>query len=383
MESSLYRHMKKVIKVPIILIEFLLLGSITAYSQDKPFVSYSENISNYLKRIQKGDQKYKYTKDKDFKDWQNGARTALIELIGLKKMSIKLKDHAPTIQIGQKEEVEGKFSRTLCNIETEPGIHVPFYLLVPSNTNKKLPLVICPHGHDAQGLHSYSGAYVNKDHREKVLTKEGNIAEQAALRGMIAIAPATRGLANELTIPDPKGRHGKRPCRAQFMHCLISGRTPTAERVWDMQRIIDWAWNHPLVDQKKIIMTGNSGGGVLTAYAAAIDNRISVAVPSCSFTSITSSEGFIFHCDCCAVPGIRDWGDWTELGALIAPRNLLIVHGVTDGLHSKRDVESTASKIRDIYLGLGFANKIRMEWGNSGHRFYPSIMWPFIETAIQ
>ena len=52
--------MKKVIKVPTILIAFLLLGSITAPSQDNPFVSYPENISIYLKRIQKGDQKYQY-----------------------------------------------------------------------------------------------------------------------------------------------------------------------------------------------------------------------------------------------------------------------------------------------------------------------------------
>ena len=375
--------MKKVIKVPIILIAFLLLGTVTTPSQDKPFVSYPENISNYLKRIQKGDQKYKYTEDKNFKDWQNEARTALIELIGLKKMSIELKGHVPSIQIGQKEEVNGKFSRTLCKIETEPGVHVPFYLLVPSNTNNKLPLVICPHGHDTEGLHSYSGAYLNEDHRKKITAREGNIAEQAALRGMIAIAPATRGLANELLVPDPKGRHGNRPCRAQFMHCIISGRTPTAERVWDMQRIIDWAWNHPHVDQKKIIRAGNSGGGVLTAYTAAIDNRISIAVPSCSFTSVMSSEGFIFHCDCCAVPGIRDWGDWTELGALIAPRNLLIVHGVRDGLHNKKDVEKTASEIKDIYRGLGSPNHMKMEWGNSGHRFYPKIMWPFIEMALR
>jgi hypothetical protein len=379
--------MKKVIKVPTILIAFLLLGSITAPSQDNPFVSYPENISIYLKRIQKGDQKYQYNKDKDkdFKDWQNEARSALIKLIGLKKMSIELKDHEPSVQMGKKEEVGGKFTRTLYMIETEPGINVPFYLLVPSNNiaNQKLPLAICPHGHDTEGLHSYSGAYLNKDHREKIISREGNIAEQAVLRGMIAIAPATRGLANELIVPDPKGRHGNRPCRAQFMHCLISGRTPTAERVWDMQRIIDWAWNHPLVDQKKIIMTGNSGGGVLTAYTAAIDDRIRVAVPSCSFTSVTSSEGFIFHCDCCAIPGIRDWGDWTELGALIAPRDLLIVHGVSDGLHHKEDIENTASEIRDIYLGLGFRNRMKMKWGNSGHKFYPKIMWPFIGKALQ
>ena len=375
--------MKKAKKNPYTLIVFLLLSQLPGLCQDKPFVTYPDNISTYLKRIQKGDQKYKYSKNKNHYDWQNEARTALIELIGLKAMSIKLKDHKPSVKLGKKEEVGGKFSRTLCQIETEPGINVPFYLLVPSNTNKKTPLIICPHGHDTEGLHSYSGSYLNDDHRKKITARKGNIAEQAALRGMIAIAPATRGLANELLVPDPKGRHGSRPCRAQFMHCIISGRTPTAERVWDMQKIIDWAWNHPLVDQRKIVMTGNSGGGVLTAYAAAIDNRISVAVPSCSFTSVTSSEGFIFHCDCCAVPGIRDWGDWTELGALIAPRSLLIVHGVHDGLHNRKDVENTASKIRNIYHGLGSLNHMKMEWGNSGHQFYPEIMWPFIERSLR
>ena len=80
-------------------------------------------------------------------------------------------------------------------------------------------------------------------------------------------------------------------------------------------------------------MSGNSGGGVLTAYTAAIDERIRVAIPSCSFTSMTGSQGYIFHCDCCMVPGLRNWGDWPELGGLIAPRRLLLVHGVKDGLH--------------------------------------------------
>ena len=58
------------------------------------------------------------------------------------------------------------------------------------------------------------------------------------------------------------------------------------------------------IDQEKIIMTGNSGGGVLTAYTSALDERIKISLPSCSFTSITSTNGYIFHCDCCAIPSI-------------------------------------------------------------------------------
>ena len=149
-------------------------------------------------------------------------------------------------------------------------------------------------------------------------------------------------LAAEANVPDPKGRHGKCPCRAQLLHCLVAGRTPLGERIWDMQRLLDWVCKLPQVDPQRILMTGNSGGGVLTAYTAAIDKRVTVAIPSCSFTSLTSQEGFLFHCDCCLVPGLRDWGDWKEIGGLIAPRHLLIVHGRKDGLHHHNNFERTA-----------------------------------------
>lgn len=56
-----------------------------------------------------------------------------------------------------------------------------------------------------------------------------------------------------------------------------------AERVWDTQRILDSALSRlPGIDPRAVVLTGNSGGGVPTVYAAALDRRITVAVPSCS-----------------------------------------------------------------------------------------------------
>ena len=150
-----------------------------------------------------------------------------------------------------------------------------------------------------------------------------------------------------------------------------------------MQHLLDWAEKHPLVDRNRIVMTGNSGGGVLTAYTAAIDTRIRVALPSCSFTSVMSAEGFIFHCDCCLIPKLRDWGDWKELGGLVAPRHLLIVHGVSDSLHHPPTVEKLASSIREIFQAAGVPNHTELAWGNSGHRFYPKLMWPFFEKGLR
>ena len=376
--------MKK-LKIPAILTVILFSGTSLAQQTPKPFVTYPSPVGNYLKRIQKGKQVHAFDASAGFGQWQEKARGALIELTGLKRMRKDLAGFQPRVEVGKAVATQDSFTRTLCSMETEPGVVIPFYLLIPKDASKAQPrpLLLCPHGHDKLGLHSYAGAFKDEKHSRKVLENEGDIGAQAARRGFVVIAPATRGLAEEVLVPDPKGRHGKRPCRAQLIHCLLAGRTPIAERVWDMQRLLDWAEKHPLVDRNRIVMTGNSGGGVLTAYTAAIDIRIRVAIPSCSFTSVMSAEGFIFHCDCCLVPKLRDWGDWKELGGLVAPRHLLIVHGVDDSLHHPPTVEKLAVSIGKIFQAAGVPNHTALKWGNSGHRFYPEKMWPFFEKGLR
>jgi len=375
----------KTLKIPAILTIILFSGTLLAQQTAKPFVTYPGSVGAYLKRIQRGKQVHAFDASVGFGQWQEKARGALIELTGLKQMEKDLDGFTPKIQLGQAEKTNELFTRALCSMETEPGVVIPFYLLIPKDANpaQPLPLLICPHGHDKLGLHSYAGAFKDEKHSRKVLENQGDIGAQAARRGYVVIAPATRGLAEEVLVPDPKGRHGNRPCRAQLIHCLLAGRTPIGERVWDMQRLLDWAEKHPLIDPKRIAMTGNSGGGVLTAYTAAIDTRIRVAIPSCSFTSVMSAEGFIFHCDCCLVPKFRDWGDWKELGGLVAPRHLLIVHGVDDSLHHPPTVEKLAVSIGKIFQTAGVPNHSALKWGNSGHRFYPKKMWPFFEKGLR
>ena len=375
----------KTLKIPAILTIILFSGTLLAQQTAKPFVTYPGSVGAYLKRIQRGKQVHAFDASVGFGQWQEKARGALIELTGLKQMEKDLDGFTPKIQLGQAEKTNELFTRALCSMETEPGVVIPFYLLIPKDANpaQPLPLLICPHGHDKLGLHSYAGAFKDEKHSRKVLEKQGDIGAQAARRGYVVIAPATRGLAEEVLVPDPKGRHGNRPCRAQLIHCLLAGRTPIGERVWDMQRLLDWAEKHPLIDPKRIAMTGNSGGGVLTAYTAAIDTRIRVAIPSCSFTSVMSADGFIFHCDCCLVPKLRDWGDWKELGGLVAPRHLLIVHGVDDSLHHPPTVEKLAVSIGKIFQAAGVPDHSALKWGNSGHRFYPKKMWPFIEKGLR
>jgi hypothetical protein len=320
-----------------------------------------------------------------FKAWQRDARKKLTELLGIDQMTRDVGTHLPQVRLGKTVSEDG-YDRQRGDIETEPGVNIPFWLLTPhGKANSPRPLAICAHGHDSDGWNTYAGVYRDKAHRTATLGKDGDVGVQAVKRGFVVLVPATRGLANIASIPDPRGRHGHRKCRAQLIHCLLAGRTPVGERVWDIQRLLDWALgNVPNIDSKKVLMVGNSGGGVMTVYVGALDERITVAVPSCSFTSYTSSTGFVFHCDCCLVPRAQvELADMADIGALTAPRSLLAVHGRKDSLHSYPDVEAAMRRVRTIYTSANAKDRFRHEWGTEGHKFYPDIMWPFIESALK
>jgi hypothetical protein len=166
------------------------------------------------------------------------------------------------------------------------------------------------------------------------------------------------------------------------MHCLLAGRTAIGERVWDMQRILDWALALPEVDGRHVLMMGNSGGGMVTIYTAACDERIAIAVPSCSFAPLTSRAGYIFHCDCNMVPGLLRFGDLSDVAGLIAPRYLLAVNGRSDSLHSDTAIEGAAARVATIYQASGCPARFDHRWGNDGHRFYKDLMWPFVLEAM-
>jgi hypothetical protein len=357
----------------------------------QPFAEFPDPVAGYLKRIHSnrrtptGALAFRADYPGGIEAWQSNARNKLTDLLGLDRMRRELGDHQPSVRLEDPIGEDG-YQRQLGRIETEPGVTIPFWLLSPLHKSTSLqPLAICAHGHDSDGWNTYAGVYRDDKHRDSTRAKDGDVGVQAVKRGFVTLVPATRGLAAAASIPDLKGRHGRRDCRAQLIHCLLAGRTAVGERVWDTQRILDWALQDLSgVDPTKVVLLGNSGGGVLTVYVAALDERIAAAVPSCSFTSYTSSTGFIFHCDCCLVPRAQvELADMSDIGALTAPRPMLAVHGRLDGLHSFPDVEAAMSRVQSIYTAAGANNHFHHEWGAAGHKFYPNVMWPFLESAVK
>lgn len=312
-------------------------------------------------------------------EWRQKARPALCELIGLNKIGETQGNHKVTAELSKAEDM-GDYTRQLGALRTEPDISIPFWLLKPKGDGP-FPLGIFPHGHSKRGFDTYVGIYHDEQGRQKIKQEERDVAVQAVKRGFLAIATTTRGF-EPAAIPDINKRHGDRDCRSQLIHCLLAGKTPIGERVWDMQRFIDWASDMPEVDSAKILMMGNSGGGVVTLYSAACETRITVAVPSCSYCTFVGENGLIHHCDCNAIPGILNFGEFYDIAGLITPRHLCIVNGKKDNLFPLSEVDRAVEGIRKIYNTAGVSGHFAHHYGDGGHRFYGDLMWPFIQQAI-
>src|SRR5439155_1390573 len=59
---------------------------------------------------------------------------------------------------------------------------------------------------------------------------------------------------------------------------LLIGENLTQYRIWDGMRAIDYLLTRPEVDSKRIGCTGQSGGGTLTLFISALDERVRCAV---------------------------------------------------------------------------------------------------------
>ena len=239
----------------------LVLTLTTQSPAQEPFVTYPKKIESHLRSLHDlklGELAFNEKTTQDVKAWRKVGRDKLGELLGLSRMAKELKDFKTSVKLSEAEDA-GDHTRQKGEIQTEPGIRISFWILKPKSepdSSGKYPLAICSHGHDLNGMNTYAGVWKDEAHQKRTVANGGPVGVQAVKRGFIALIPATRGLAKDSSIPDLKGRHGKRECRSQLIHALLVGRTAVGERVWDIQRLLDEY--HRSTPGKKITNTSST-----------------------------------------------------------------------------------------------------------------------------
>ena len=140
------------------------------------------------------------------------------------------------------------------------------------------------------------------------------------------------------------------------------GIHPFAMQLWSSVRAIDFLQSLPEVAPDRIGCTGASGGGTQTFALTAIDPRIKVSAPVNMISS--SMQG---GCLCENAPILRLDNSNMEVGALMAPRPMLMVSATGDWTRETPRVEYPA--IKSIFALYDAEDRIKNVHVDAGHNY--------------
>jgi dienelactone hydrolase len=157
--------------------------------------------------------------------------------------------------------------------ESRPNHHVTATLYLPDGKGP-FPGVINPIGHSTNGK---AADYIQ---RGCILLAKNGIAA-------LAYDPIGQGERRQLLV-EGKAALGSSTNEHTMVGigALLIGRNTASYRIWDGMRALDYLASRPEIDSKRLGCTGCSGGGTLTSYLMALDDRILAAAPSCYLTSL-------------------------------------------------------------------------------------------------
>jgi len=195
--------------------------------------------------------------------------------------------------------------------EIVPGFYTVALLYEPETLTAKMPAVLNTMGH--YGALGYAPAFEQK------------LCINQALRGIIALNPEWIGMGQM----NVQGNS----------HWLLSqldlaGANGVGLFYLAMRRGLDYLYNDPHVDRKRIGVTGLSGGGWQTIFLSSLDPRVRVSIPVAGYTSILGRDVRVQAGE----PGdleqnptdLLTVADYDTLTALRAPRPTLLIHNAED-----------------------------------------------------
>ncbi|MFI5460979.1 MAG: alpha/beta hydrolase family protein, partial [Isosphaerales bacterium] len=222
-------------------------------------------------------------------------------------------------------------------LETFPGFTLSGNLYRPATRSGKVPGILCPHGHWADGR-------VNPE------------VQQRCIRW------AKLGCA--VFLYDMVGYNDSKP----FTHAFLNDRLrrwglslPTLQ-TWNSIRALDWLTSLSDVDAERIGCTGESGGGTQTFLLTALDERIKVSAPV-----VMVSDTFQGGCVCENAAGLRHMTDNVEFAALCAPRPLILVGASGDW--TAKTMTRSYPAIRGVYSLIGSIDRVSAQVFDFPHNY--------------
>ncbi|HXX93558.1 MAG TPA: acetylxylan esterase, partial [Planctomycetota bacterium] len=242
----------------------------------------------------------------------------------------------PTV-VGKEERDGYRIEKVI--YESRPNHHVTATLYLPPGKGP-FPGAIMPIGHSSNGK---AADYVQ---RGSILLAKSGIA-------CLAYDPIGQG--ERMQLLDEAGRPAIKGSTAEHTrvgtNALLVGWCAATFRIWDGIRSLDYLASRPEIDAARLGCTGCSGGGTLTSYLMALDERIVAAAPSCYLTSLERLFATIGPQDAEQnIPGQVAFGmDHADYLLLHAPRPVLMLTGTRDFF----DIQGAWATFREAKRAFG------------------------------
>ena len=205
-------------------------------------------------------------------------------------------------------------------LESRPGFLVTGNLYRPKGAGP-FPAVVCPHGHWEQGR-------LANDDRGSVPGRCITLARM----GAVVFSYDMIGYIDSMQYKHNWGGQREK----------LWGYHPFAAQLWSSIRAVDFVQSLPDVDPERVGCTGASGGGTQTFALYAVDPRVKVSAPV-NMISSTMQGG----CLCENAPILRLEASNMQVGALMAPRPMLMVSATGDWTRETPRVEFPA--VQSVY----------------------------------
>ncbi|MBS1738047.1 MAG: acetylxylan esterase [Bacteroidetes bacterium] len=249
--------------------------------------------------------------------------------------------------------------------EPMSGYYETGCLYIPDNLNGKAPAILNVMGHDQ--------ASFREEYYQVIIT---NLVK----KGMIVFAIDPLGQGEHVQYYDTTlnfSAAGYSVNEHIYMGniCFLTGTSSAKYFIWDGIRAIDYLLTRKEVDVGRIGVTGFSGGGTVSAYIAAVDKRVKVAIP-CSWSienrSLIETKG-VQDPESMLVHGLAKGITFEDLLEVRSPKPTLLTFTYRDEYLSFQGAKNAFVEAKKAYKAFGRADHLQMVVDEGKHAMTPKI----------
>lgn len=243
--------------------------------------------------------------------------------------------------------------------ESLPRFLVTANLYLPS-TKAPAPaiLFLCGHAREAKAYPVYQ-----------------KVCQALAKAGFVVLAVDPLGQGERMSYVNPKSgkldvEWGVYEHSHAGLQCALAGFNIARFFIHDAMRSIDYLCSRPEVDQDRIGVTGNSGGGTQTSYLMMADARIKAAIP-CTF--ITAREHYLLtgqahDAEQNLYGAFLEGLNYDDLLTAIAPKPVQLGAVASDFFTIEGTLQS-ADRARKVYQLYGKVENFRLVVASGTHEY--------------